>query len=153
VSALTLRIDQYEYLELIALAAAVGVLAACGNLGFRSLIEFFSWLFRSLEWRALGIRQGTVTEFLIPVILLTGGAGILILDYFFPGGSTRLWIPELPRNGQPGQRAHQAQLDLRQGCGRGTLARRRSFGRTRRTDCTDRRCDRFGDRAIGAALG
>ena len=85
VSALSLRIDQYEYIELIALAAAVGVLAACGNLGFRSLIEFFSWLFRSLEWRALGIRQGTVTEFLIPVILLTGGAGILILDYFFPG--------------------------------------------------------------------
>ena len=85
VSALSLHIDQYEYIELIALAAAVGVLAACGNLGFRSLIEFFSWLFRSLEWRALGIRQGTVTEFLIPVILLTGGAGILILDYFFPG--------------------------------------------------------------------
>jgi CIC family chloride channel protein len=93
VSALSLRIDQYEYLELIALAAAVGVLAACGNLGFRSLIEFFSWLFRSLEWRALGIRQGTVTEFLIPVILLTGGAGIIILNFFFPGDALGYGFP------------------------------------------------------------
>ncbi len=52
---LSLRSDQFEYVQLILLAVIVGVLAALGNLGFRELIEFFSWLFRGLEWNALGI--------------------------------------------------------------------------------------------------
>ncbi|HEY1852794.1 MAG TPA: chloride channel protein [Candidatus Binataceae bacterium] len=83
--ALSLRPDQLEYLEQILLAVAIGILAALGNLGFRSLIEFFSWVFRTLEWNALGIRTGTFTALLIPLILVTGGAAILILNYFFPG--------------------------------------------------------------------
>ncbi len=49
---LGLRTDQFDYVELILLAVAVGVLAALGNLGFRELIEFFTWLFRHLEWNA-----------------------------------------------------------------------------------------------------
>jgi CIC family chloride channel protein len=76
-------IGKYEYLELILLAVAVGVGAACGNLGFRLLIEFFSWLFQTVEWRALGIGRGF--HILIPAILLSGGVCILVLDYFFPG--------------------------------------------------------------------
>ena len=80
---LSLRADQLEYLELILLAIAVGVLAALGNLGFRDLIAFFSWIFRGLEWHALGIRDGSATVLLIPIILLSGGAAILILNYFF----------------------------------------------------------------------
>ena len=83
--ALSLRPDQLEYLELILLAVAIGVLAALGNLGFRNLIEFFSWVFRTLEWNALGIREGALTVLLIPIILVSGGAAILILNYFFPG--------------------------------------------------------------------
>ena len=75
---------QYQYIELVLLAAAVGVLAACGNLGFRWLIHFSSWLFLGLEWRVLGIGSGW-SRGLIPVILLSGGACILALDHFFPG--------------------------------------------------------------------
>jgi chloride channel protein, CIC family len=83
--ALSLRPDQLEYLEQILLAVAIGVLAALGNLGFRSLIEFFSWVFRILEWNALRIREGSITVLFIPIILMSGGAAILILNYFFPG--------------------------------------------------------------------
>ena len=65
--ALALRDDQLEYLELILMAVAVGALAALGNLGFRKLIEFFSWVFRGLLWDALAIRQGSWTMILIPI--------------------------------------------------------------------------------------
>lgn len=85
VQALSLRPDQLEYLEQILLAVAIGVLAALGNLGFRSLISFFSWVFRTLEWNALGIRENSPTVLLIPLILVSGGAAILLLNYFFPG--------------------------------------------------------------------
>ena len=83
--ALSLRADQLEYLEQILLAVAIGVLAALGNLGFRNLIEFFSWVFRTLEWNALGIRGGSATVLLIPVVLMSGAAALLLLNYFFPG--------------------------------------------------------------------
>ncbi len=33
----------------------------------------------------LGIREGSITVLLIPLILVSGGAAILILNYFFPG--------------------------------------------------------------------
>ncbi|MFI5352554.1 MAG: chloride channel protein [Candidatus Binatales bacterium] len=80
-----MREDQLEYVRLIVLAVLVGVFAALGNLGFRELIEFSSWLFRSVEWRLLGIPRGRAFVLLIPIVLLSGGAAILILDYFFPG--------------------------------------------------------------------
>ncbi|HXZ88471.1 MAG TPA: chloride channel protein [Candidatus Binataceae bacterium] len=75
---------QYQYIELVLLAAAVGVLAACGNLGFRSLIHLCSWFFLGVEWRALGIGGG-LGRGLIPLILMSGGVCILALDYLFPG--------------------------------------------------------------------
>lgn len=77
-------VGQYEYIELILLAVAVGILAACGNLGFRLLIDFASWVFLKLEWNALGIGHG-LSRALIPLILLSGGVCILVLDYLFPG--------------------------------------------------------------------
>ncbi len=80
-----LRVDQFEYVQLILLAVTVGVLAALGNLGFRQLIDFFSWLFRGLEWNALRIELGGLHRALIPVILLSGGVAILLLDRIFPG--------------------------------------------------------------------
>jgi chloride channel protein, CIC family len=83
-SVLALRSDQFEYLELILLAIVVGVLGALGNLGFRALIDFFSYLFMNLEWNALGIRVDSIHALLIPIILLSGGVGILILNWFFP---------------------------------------------------------------------
>jgi CIC family chloride channel protein len=81
---LSLRVDQFEYVQLILLAVIVGVLAALGNLGFRKLIEFFSWLFRVAEWNALGITLGGWHRALIPLILLSGGVAILLLDRIFP---------------------------------------------------------------------
>jgi chloride channel protein, CIC family len=81
---LSLRTDQFEYVQLILLAVTVGVLAALGNLGFRKLIELFSWLFRELEWNALGIGLGGWRRGLIPVVLLSGGVAILLLDRMFP---------------------------------------------------------------------
>ena len=82
---LSLRSDQFEYVQLILLAVTVGVLAALGNLGFRALIELFSWLFRGFEWNALGIDRGGWYRALIPVILMSGGVAILVLDRIFPG--------------------------------------------------------------------
>jgi chloride channel protein, CIC family len=82
---LALRTDQFEYVQLILLAMIVGVLAALGNLGFRQLIEFFSWLFRGLEWNALRIGLGGAHRAVIPLILLSGGVAILLLDRLFPG--------------------------------------------------------------------
>jgi CIC family chloride channel protein len=82
---LSLRSDEARYAELIVFAAIVGVLGALGNLGFRALIEFFSWLFLTLEWGALGIARGHWTLALVPVVLLTGGAGMVLLDRLFPG--------------------------------------------------------------------
>jgi CIC family chloride channel protein len=81
---LSLRVDQFEYVQLILLAVIVGVLAALGNLGFRKLIELFSWLFRVAEWNALGIGLGGWHRALIPLILLSGGVAILLLDRIFP---------------------------------------------------------------------
>jgi CIC family chloride channel protein len=84
-SIFALRSDQFEYLELIVLAALIGFLAALGNLGFRELINFFTWLFRGIEWHALGIRPYWPYDLLIPLILLSGGVGILILEWLYPG--------------------------------------------------------------------
>jgi CIC family chloride channel protein len=82
--ALWLRTDQFEYVQLILLAVIVGVLAALGNLGFRKLIDLFSWLFRVVEWNALGIEHGGWHRGFIAVILMSGGAAILVLDRIFP---------------------------------------------------------------------
>ncbi|HYB92249.1 MAG TPA: chloride channel protein [Candidatus Binataceae bacterium] len=82
---LSLRADQLEYVHLVVLAVAVGILAALGNLGFRALIDLFSWLFRGLEWGLLGIGRGGIHRLLIPLVLLSGGAGVLVLDLLFPG--------------------------------------------------------------------
>jgi len=82
---LGLRSDQFEYVELILLAVAVGVLGALGNLGFREFIGFFTWLFRHLEWNLLGIDRGGIFRVLTPIVLLTGGVVMLVLDRFFPG--------------------------------------------------------------------
>jgi CIC family chloride channel protein len=82
--ALGLRTDQFEYVQLILLSVAVGILAALGNLGFRQLIKFFSWFFRELEWRALGIDAGGWHRVLIPLVLMSGGVAILLLDRIFP---------------------------------------------------------------------
>ncbi|MGB8413666.1 MAG: chloride channel protein [Candidatus Binatus sp.] len=81
---LSLRSDQFEYVQLIILAMTVGVLAALGNLGFRKLIDLFSWLFRGLEWTALGIGLGGPHRALIPLVLLSGGVAILLLNRIFP---------------------------------------------------------------------
>src|SRR3984893_11487965 len=82
--ALRLRSDQFEYVQLILLAVIVGVLAALGNLGFRKLIEFCSWLFREVEWNELGIGRGGWHRVFIPLILMSGGAAVLLLDRIFP---------------------------------------------------------------------
>jgi chloride channel protein, CIC family len=79
------RGDQFEYVWLIFLAIVVGSLAAVGNLGFRALIGLSTWLFRGIEWRALGISRGGGWLILIPLVLCTGGVALSALEYFFPG--------------------------------------------------------------------
>src|SRR5260370_36274423 len=75
---------QIEYVQLILLEVIVGVLAALGNLGFRKLIEFFTWLFRQVEWNAPGIERGGWYRAFIPVILMSGGVAVLLFDRIFP---------------------------------------------------------------------
>jgi CIC family chloride channel protein len=75
---------QIEYVWLIVLASVTGSLAALGNLGFRLLISVFSWTFRAFEWSALGIDRGGWFALLTPIVLLTGGAALLLLNWLFP---------------------------------------------------------------------
>jgi chloride channel protein, CIC family len=82
---LSLRADELNYTLQILLAALVGVLAALGNLGFRALIEFFTWIFLGLESHALGIERGGLHLGLVPVVLLSGGVGMIALNWLFPG--------------------------------------------------------------------
>ena len=79
-----LRTDQLEYVQLILLSVIVGVLGAFGNLGFRALIEFFTWLFQGVAWTALGIDRGGYYRVLIPLILMSGGVLIMLVDRVFP---------------------------------------------------------------------
>lgn len=89
----SLQSGQFEHFWLIILAATAGVLGALGNLGFRTLIEGCSWVFRGLEWNALEIQRGSFFVLLIPVVLLSGGALLLVLDYFFPGDALGYGFP------------------------------------------------------------
>jgi chloride channel protein, CIC family len=82
--ALSLRTDQAEYLELVLLAVMAGLLAALGNIGFRELIDLCRWIFLTLESTALGIGRG-LSRLLLPLVLLSGAAALILLDYFFPG--------------------------------------------------------------------
>jgi CIC family chloride channel protein len=82
--ALSLRTDQAEYLELVLLAVVTGVLAALGNIGFRELIDLCRWIFLTLESNVPGIGRG-VSRLLLPLVLLSGAAALILLDYFFPG--------------------------------------------------------------------
>ncbi len=84
-AAFSLRADQLEYVRLVVLAAAVGVLGALGNLGFRLLIELCRRLFLGLELEFLGIMHGGIFRLLTPLVLLSGGVGMLALNYLFPG--------------------------------------------------------------------
>jgi CIC family chloride channel protein len=82
---LGLRSDQFNYVQMILLAAIVGMLAALGNLGFRELIHLSDLLFLHLEWQLLQISRGGIFRVLIPVVLATGALGLLILDRIFHG--------------------------------------------------------------------
>lgn len=77
--------DQIEYVWLIILASLTGSLAALGNLGFRFLISLFSSIFRGFEWSALGIDRGGWFTLFTPLVLLSGGAALLVLNWFYPG--------------------------------------------------------------------
>jgi CIC family chloride channel protein len=82
---LGLRSDQFNYVQMILLAAVVGMLAALGNLGFRELIHLSDFLFRHVVWNALGISRGVDYRALIPVMLIGGVVAMLLLDRVFRG--------------------------------------------------------------------
>jgi CIC family chloride channel protein len=82
---LGLRTDQFNYVQMILLAAVVGMLAALGNIGFRALIHLSDVVFRQFEWNVLQIWRGGFFRVLIPVVLATGAAGMLLLDRYFRG--------------------------------------------------------------------
>ena len=69
--------DEREYLALVLLAVAIGILGAAGNLVFRYAILGSTWLFQGLA-APLG-RPGIV------VSLVAGGIVLLLLDRLFPG--------------------------------------------------------------------
>jgi CIC family chloride channel protein len=73
-----------EYLELITVAVGVGVLAALGNVGLRALIHLFSQIFLVRGGQLLGIGSGW-GRLWTPLILVSGGGALLLLNYFFPG--------------------------------------------------------------------
>ncbi len=148
---LGLRSDQFDYLELVVLAGIVGVLGAMGNLGLSRVDPAVSWLFRQVEWNALGIERGGFWRILIVAVLATGAGGMLLLDRFFRGDVLGYGFPVLPGAGEYRQRAHQRGVDFRQGRGRGALARLGMVGGPRRTDCADRRRDRISGRATRAS--
>src|SRR5277367_206937 len=77
--------SQAEYIWLILLASLVGVLAAFGNLMLREAIRFFEWVFQVLEWNALQIPRGIPFSLLIPLVLVSGGLVIMLLDLLLPG--------------------------------------------------------------------
>ncbi len=79
-----LRTDQLQYVQLILLSVMVGVLGALGNFGFRALIKFFTWLLQNVEWNAIGIGKGGYWRALIPIVLLSGGVLIMLLNLIFP---------------------------------------------------------------------
>ncbi len=75
---------QWEYVQLILLAAIVGLLAALGNLGFRELIRGFSLLFQTHASSLLHVHSG-IGRLWLPLILVSGGCVLLLLDYLYPG--------------------------------------------------------------------
>ena len=76
--------EQVEYVQLILLAAVIGVMAALGHLFFRWLIEALSGLMLGREGNLFGIHHGFGRVF-TPIILVTGGGLLLLLNRFFPG--------------------------------------------------------------------
>src|ERR1700687_3782061 len=89
--------SQFEYVQIIVLAAAVGVLAALGNFGFRALIRGFSRLFLEQEGGLLGVGPAC-TRLLLPLILMSGGGALLILNHFFPGDVLGYGFPAFLEN-------------------------------------------------------
>ena len=82
---LSMSRTQTEYLWLILLATAVGVLAAFGNLLLREAIRLFMWVFQVVEWNALQIPRGMPFSLLIPLVLVSGGVIIILLEWLLPG--------------------------------------------------------------------
>jgi len=77
--------SQAEYIWLILLASLVGVLAAFGNLMLREAIRFFEWVFQVVEWNALQIPRGMPFSLLVPLVLVSGGLLIMLLEMLLPG--------------------------------------------------------------------
>jgi CIC family chloride channel protein len=82
---LSMSRSQAEYLWLILLSTAVGVLAAMGNLMLRELIRAFTYVLQVREWNALQIPSGMPFALLIPVVMISGAAAVAALDYVFRG--------------------------------------------------------------------
>jgi CIC family chloride channel protein len=82
---LSLSAGQFEYLWLIVLATAVGITAALGNLGFQALIRLCGAIFLRREAHALGVQHGLPWSLLLPLVLVSGGVVLVILEWLFPG--------------------------------------------------------------------
>jgi CIC family chloride channel protein len=69
------------------------VLSSAGHLGFNYLIGLCMRLFRGIEWNALGIPRGHFFLLLIPLVLISGGLGMLLLNRLFPGDALGYGFP------------------------------------------------------------
>lgn len=77
--------EQVRYMGLILLATAVGVLAALGNLGFQALIKLCGYVFLVHESDALHVARGLPWSLLLPLVLVSGGVVLALLEALFPG--------------------------------------------------------------------
>ncbi len=82
---LGLRSDQFNYVQMVLLAAVVGMLAALGNLGFRALIRWSQAVFLYLGLDLLQIARGGIFRLSVPLVLAAGAVGMLLLDRIFRG--------------------------------------------------------------------
>src|SRR5215472_15619473 len=82
---LSMSRSQAEYLWLILLATAVGILAAFGNLMLRELIRAFTYILQVREWNALGIPSGMPFAWMVPLVLISAALIASALDYLFRG--------------------------------------------------------------------
>ena len=89
--------SQLEYVQLILVAALVGILAALANIAFREAIAAFSWVFLTIEGSLFGIRHG-LGRLLTPLILISGGGVLLMLNRFFPGEVLGYGFPSFLEN-------------------------------------------------------
>ena len=149
---LGLRSDQFNYVQMILLAAVVGMLAALGNLGFRALIHWSQAGFLYLGlWMCCKFRAAAFFAFRFRSCLATGAVGMLLLDRVFRGDVLGYGFPYFLEQVNLGNARIKRGWIFVKAAGAAHLARLGMVGRARRSHRAGRRRDRIGRRATSKA--